>query len=120
MQPVFSSYFLIVADFIQWSKDNDVPVGPGRDLGWILGCLCLGITALDQLSTIFFLKGLLIPRDIHARFDIDFCMDKEDVVIDYVAQVWEICCISNCKFWNHGCTGCCRMWQDLGKPYAFG
>ena len=84
----FSSYFLIVADFIQWSKDNDVPVGPGRGSGaGSLVAYALGITALDPIEHNLLFERFINPERISMPdFDIDFCMDKRDMVIDYVGQ----------------------------------
>jgi len=84
----FSSYFLIVYDFIEWSKNNDVPVGPGRGSGaGSLVAFALGITTLDPI-----LHGLLFERFLNPErlsmpdFDVDFCMEKRDMVIDYVSK----------------------------------
>ena len=84
----FSSYFLIVADFIQWSKDNDVPVGPGRGSGaGSLVAFALGITALDPIEHNLLFERFINPERISMPdFDIDFFMDKRDMVIDYVGQ----------------------------------
>ena len=73
----FSSYFLIVADFIQWSKDNDVPVGPGRGSGaGSLVAFALGITALDPIEHNLLFERFINPERISMPdFDIDFCMD---------------------------------------------
>ena len=81
----FSSYFLIVADFIQWSKDNDVPVGPGRGSGaGSLVAYAIGITALDPSEHNHLFERLINPERISMPdFDIDICMDKRDMVIDY-------------------------------------
>ncbi|MAH61199.1 MAG: DNA polymerase III subunit alpha [Legionellales bacterium] len=82
----FASYFLIVADFIQWAKNHQVPVGPGRGSGaGSMVAYALGITDLDPI-----VHGLLFERFLNPMrvsmpdFDIDFCMDKRDLVIDYV------------------------------------
>ena len=74
----FSSYFLIVYDFIQWSKDNDVPVGPGRGSGaGSLVAFALGITTLDPLEHGLLFERFLNPERISMPdFDIDFCMEK--------------------------------------------
>ena len=84
----FSSYFLIVYDFIQWSKDNDVPVGPGRGSGaGSLVAFALGITTLDPLEHGLLFERFLNPERISMPdFDIDFCMEKRDKVIDYVSN----------------------------------
>ena len=84
----FSSYFLIVYDFIQWSKDNDVPVGPGRGSGaGSLVAFALGITTLDPLEHGLLFERFLNPERISMPdFDIDFCMEKRDKVIEYVSN----------------------------------
>ena len=84
----FSSYFLIVYDFIQWSKDNDVPVGPGRGSGaGSLVAYSLGITTLDPIAHGLLFERFLNPERISMPdFDIDFCMEKRDSVIDYVSN----------------------------------
>jgi DNA polymerase-3 subunit alpha len=84
----FSSYFLIVADFIQWAKANGVPVGPGRGSGaGSLVAYSLGITDLDPLQYDLLFERFLNPERVSMPdFDIDFCMDGRDRVIDYVAE----------------------------------
>ena len=84
----FSSYFLIVYDFIKWSKNNDVPVGPGRGSGaGSLVAFCLGITALDPIKHGLLFERFLNPERISMPdFDIDFCMEKRDKVIEYVSS----------------------------------
>ncbi|GIS34791.1 MAG: hypothetical protein Ct9H90mP6_00480 [Gammaproteobacteria bacterium] len=64
----FSSYFLIVYDFIKWSKNNKVPVGPGRGSGaGSLVAFCLGITALDPIKQVFFFKDFSIQREYQCQ-----------------------------------------------------
>ncbi|NNC97844.1 MAG: DNA polymerase III subunit alpha [Gammaproteobacteria bacterium] len=84
----FSGYFLIVADFIQWSKNNDIPVGPGRGSGaGSLVAYVLGITDLDPLEYDLLFERFLNPERVSMPdFDIDFCIRGRDRVIDYVAQ----------------------------------
>jgi DNA polymerase III subunit alpha len=84
----FPGYFLIVADFIQWAKDNDVPVGPGRGSGaGSLVAYALKITDLDPLEHELLFERFLNPERVSMPdFDVDFCMDKRDLVIDYVAR----------------------------------
>ncbi len=84
----FPGYFLIVADFIQWAKDNDVPVGPGRGSGaGSLVAYALKITDLDPLEHDLLFERFLNPERVSMPdFDVDFCMDKRDRVIDYVAR----------------------------------
>ena len=84
----FSGYFLIVADFIKWSKNNDIPVGPGRGSGaGSLVAWCLSITNLDPIRFGLLFERFLNPERISMPdFDIDFCMQGRDKVIDYVQQ----------------------------------
>jgi DNA polymerase-3 subunit alpha len=86
----FPGYFLIVADFIQWSKDNDIPVGPGRGSGaGSVVAYVLKITDLDPLKYDLLFERFLNPERVSMPdFDIDFCMDKRDLVIDYVAKTY--------------------------------
>jgi len=82
----YSSYFLIVADFINWAKSNDIPVGPGRGSGaGSLVAWCLSITNLDPIKFGLLFERFLNPERVSLPdFDIDFCMDKRDDVIRYV------------------------------------
>ncbi len=84
----FSGYFLIVADFINWAKKNDVPVGPGRGSGaGSLVAFSLGITDLDPLPYALLFERFLNPERVSMPdFDIDFCQDNRYKVIDYVRQ----------------------------------
>ena len=84
----FSGYFLIVADFIRWARENDVPVGPGRGSGaGSLVAYALGITDIDPLEHDLLFERFLNPERVSMPdFDIDFCMEGRDRVIDYVAD----------------------------------
>jgi hypothetical protein len=87
----FAGYFLIVAEFIQWAKDNDIPVGPGRGSGaGSLVAYALKITDLDPIEHDLLFERFLNPERVSMPdFDIDFCMEGRDRVIDYVAgRVW--------------------------------
>ncbi|MDE2219360.1 MAG: DNA polymerase III subunit alpha, partial [Gammaproteobacteria bacterium] len=83
----FASYFLIVADFIDWARNNGVPVGPGRGSGaGSLVAYALGITDIDPLRYDLLFERFLNPERVSMPdFDIDFCMVGRDRVIDYVA-----------------------------------
>jgi len=120
----FSSYFLIVYDFIEWSKNNDVPVGPGRGSGaGSLVAYALGITTLDPID-----HGLLFERFLNPErlsmpdFDIDFCMDKRDLVIDYVSKKYGEGAVSQiATFGTMAARAVVRdVARALGKPYALG
>ncbi len=84
----FAGYFLIVADFIAWSRRNGIPVGPGRGSGaGSLVAYSLRITDLDPLAYDLLFERFLNPERVSMPdFDIDFCMEGRDRVIDYVAQ----------------------------------
>ena len=84
----FPGYFLIVADFINWAKQHGIPVGPGRGSGaGSLVAWALGITDLDPLPYDLLFERFLNPERVSMPdFDIDFCMDRRDEVIDYVAR----------------------------------
>ncbi|MCK4870104.1 MAG: DNA polymerase III subunit alpha [Gammaproteobacteria bacterium] len=83
----FAGYFLIVADFIRWAKENGVPVGPGRGSGaGSLIAYALEITDLDPMEHELLFERFLNPERVSMPdFDIDFCMEGRDRVIDYVA-----------------------------------
>lgn len=84
----FPGYFLIVMDFIRWAKANDVPVGPGRGSGaGSLVAYSLNITDLDPLKYELLFERFLNPERVSMPdFDVDFCIEGRDRVIDYVAQ----------------------------------
>ncbi len=84
----FEGYFLIVADFIGWARRNGIPVGPGRGSGaGSLVAYVLGITDLDPLVHDLLFERFLNPERVSMPdFDIDFCIEGRDRVIDYVAQ----------------------------------
>ena len=84
----FPGYFLIVADFINWGKQHGIPVGPGRGSGaGSLVAWALKITDLDPLQFDLLFERFLNPERVSMPdFDIDFCMDRRDEVIDYVAR----------------------------------
>ena len=84
----FAGYFLIVADFIRWARGNGVPVGPGRGSGaGSLVAYSLGITDLDPLRYDLLFERFLNPERVSMPdFDVDFCMEGRDRVIEYVAQ----------------------------------
>jgi DNA polymerase-3 subunit alpha len=84
----FEGYFLIVADFIAWARTNNIPVGPGRGSGvGSLVAYALGITNLDPLAHDLLFERFLNPERVSLPdFDIDFCIDGRDRVIDYVGQ----------------------------------
>ena len=120
----FSSYFLIVYDFIKWSKNNDVPVGPGRGSGaGSLVAYCLGITALDPIKHGLLFERFLNPERVSMPdFDIDFCMEKRDKVIEYVSSKYGKDAVS--QIVTFGTMAARLVVRDvtraLGKPYSLG
>ena len=119
----FSSYFLIVADFIQWAKANGVPVGPGRGSGaGSLVAYSLGITDLDPLQYDLLFERFLNPERVSMPdFDIDFCMDGRDRVIDYVAEKYGRSAVS--QIITFGTMAAKAVVRDVGRvlahPYGF-
>ena len=87
----YSGYFLIVSDFIKWSKKNDIPVGPGRGSG--VGSIvawALQITDLDPIKFNLIFERFLNPKRISMPdFDIDFCQKKRELVIRYIQQKYQ-------------------------------
>ncbi len=84
----YAGYFLIVADFVRWAKEQRIPVGPGRGSGaGSLTAYALGITELDPIEYGLLFERFLNPERVSPPdFDIDFCMDNRDRVIEYVAE----------------------------------
>ncbi len=119
----FSGYFLIVADFIQWAKDNAIPVGPGRGSGaGSLVAYALGITELDPLQYDLLFERFLNPERVSLPdFDIDFCMERRDEVIDYVAQKYGRDRVS--QIITYGSMAAKAVVRDVGRvlgyPYGF-
>jgi DNA polymerase-3 subunit alpha len=119
----YPGYFLIVADFIQWAKDNGVPVGPGRGsgAGSLVACV-LGITDLDPLRYELLFERFLNPERVSMPdFDIDFCMDGRDRVIDYVADKYGRQSVS--QIITFGTMAARAVVRDVGRvlghPYGF-
>lgn len=90
IQMGFPGYFLIVMDFIRWAKQHDIPVGPGRGSGaGSLVAYALEITDLDPLQYDLLFERFLNPERVSMPdFDVDFCMEKRDRVIEYVADTY--------------------------------
>jgi DNA polymerase III subunit alpha len=87
----YASYFLIVSDYIKWSKENDIPVGPGRGSGaGSLAAWCLSITDVDPIKFNLIFERFLNPDRISMPdFDIDFCEDKRDLVFEYLNKKYK-------------------------------
>ena len=119
----FPGYFLIVADFIQWAKKNGIPVGPGRGSGaGSLVAYALKITDLDPLAYDLLFERFLNPERISMpAFDVDFCMEKRDRVIDYVAQTYGREKVS--QIITYGSMAAKAVVRDVGRvlghPYGF-
>ena len=119
----FSGYFLIVADFIQWAKDNAIPVGPGRGSGaGSLVAYVLGITELDPLEYDLLFERFLNPERVSLPdFDVDFCMERRDEVIDYVARKYGRDRVS--QIITFGSMAAKAVVRDVGRvlgyPYGF-
>lgn len=119
----FPGYFLIVMEFIQWSKDNDIPVGPGRGSGaGSLVAYALMITDLDPLEYDLLFERFLNPERVSMPdFDIDFCMDKRDRVIDHVAEMYGRDAVS--QIITFGTMAAKAVIRDVGRvlghPYGF-
>ncbi len=84
----YADYYLIVADYVQYAKTHDIPVGPGRGSGaGSLCAYCLGITMIDPLQYDLLFERFLNPERVSMPdFDVDFCTEKRQLVIDYVIQ----------------------------------
>lgn len=119
----FAGYFLIVADFIKWSKENGVPVGPGRGSGaGSLVAYALGITDLDPLEFELLFERFLNPERVSMPdFDIDFCMEGRDRVIEYVADKYGRQSVS--QIITFGTMAAKAVVRDVGRvlghPYGF-
>ncbi|MDZ7787054.1 MAG: DNA polymerase III subunit alpha [Halofilum sp. (in: g-proteobacteria)] len=118
----FPGYFLIVADFIAWAKNNGVPVGPGRGSGaGSLVAYAQGITDLDPLRYDLLFERFLNPERVSLPdFDVDFCMDGRDRVIDYVAQKYGSDKVS--QIITYGSMAARAVIRDVGRvlghPYG--
>ncbi|MEI6413059.1 MAG: DNA polymerase III subunit alpha [Pseudomonadota bacterium] len=123
VQMGFAGYFLIVADFIQWAKDHGVPVGPGRGSGaGSLVAYALKITDLDPLAHDLLFERFLNPERVSMPdFDIDFCMEGRDQVIDYVVRRYGREAVS--QIITHGRMAAKAVIRDVGRvlghPYGF-
>lgn len=123
IQMGFPGYFLIVADFIQWARDHEVPVGPGRGSGaGSLVAYALGITDLDPLAYDLLFERFLNPERVSMPdFDIDFCMEGRDRVIEYVAERYGRDRVSQIA--THGSMAAKAVVRDVGRvlahPYGF-
>ncbi len=119
----FAGYFLIVADFINWAKNNGVPVGPGRGSGaGSVVAYSLGITDLDPLAYNLLFERFLNPDRVSMPdFDIDFCQEGRDRVIDYVKQKYGLDAVSQIA--TFGTMAAKAVIRDVGRvldlPFHF-
>ncbi len=119
----FPGYFLIVMDFIAWAKRHSIPVGPGRGSGaGSLVAYALEITDLDPLAYELLFERFLNPERVSMPdFDIDFCMDRRDEVIDYVAELYGRNQVS--QIITYGSMAAKAVIRDVGRvlshPYGF-
>ncbi|MBS0309778.1 MAG: DNA polymerase III subunit alpha [Proteobacteria bacterium] len=123
IQMGFPGYFLIVADFINWAKNNGVPVGPGRGSGaGSLVAYSLRITDLDPLAYDLLFERFLNPERVSMPdFDIDFCQDGRDRVIQYVKERYGHAAVSQIA--TFGTMAAKAVLRDVGRvldlPYLF-
>lgn len=114
----FAGYFLIVADFTRWARSNNVPVGPGRGSGpGSVVAYALKITDLDPLAHELLFERFLNPERVSMPdFDIDFCMEGRDRVIDYVMQTHGRECVA--QIITYGTMTAKAVVRDVGRVLA--
>ena len=119
----YPGYFLIVSDFIRWAKENGIPVGPGRGSGaGSLVAWALSITNVDPIEHDLLFERFLNPERISMPdFDIDFCTDRRDEVIAYVASKYGSDKVSQIiTYGTMAAKGVVRdVGRVLGHPYGF-
>ena len=122
IQMKYSSYFLIVSDYIKWAKNNDIPVGPGRGSGaGSLVAWCLSITDVDPIKFNLIFERFLNPDRISMPdFDIDFCEDKRDLVFEYLTKKYPDSVAHIITFGKLKARMVIRdVGRVLGLPYGF-
>ena len=118
----YSSYFLIVSDYIKWAKNNDIPVGPGRGSGaGSLVAWCLSITDVDPIKFNLIFERFLNPDRISMPdFDIDFCEEKRDLVFEYLTKKYQDSVAHIITFGKLKARMVVRdVGRVLGLPYGF-
>ncbi|MBD1139133.1 DNA polymerase III subunit alpha, partial [Pelagibacterales bacterium SAG-MED46] len=118
----YSSYFLIVSDYIKWAKSNDIPVGPGRGSGaGSLVAWCLSITDVDPIKYNLIFERFLNPDRISMPdFDIDFCEEKRDLVFEYLTKKYQDSVAHIITFGKLKARMVIRdVGRVLGLPYGF-
>ena len=115
----FSGYFLIVADFVKWSREQNIPVGPGRGSGpGSLVAYCLGITDIDPIEHDLIFERFLNPERISMPdFDIDFCVNGRDAVIDYVSNKYGNNMVS--QIITYGTLSAKAVIRDVGRILGY-
>lgn len=117
----YVDYFLIVYDFIRYARENDIPVGPGRGSGaGSLAAYCIGITGIDPIKYNLLFERFLNPERISMPdFDIDFCYEKRQKVIDYVVKKYGSNHVAQIiTFGTMAAKGAIRdVGRALGMPY---
>ena len=115
----FSGYFLIVADFVKWSREQNIPVGPGRGSGpGSLVAYCLGITDIDPIEHDLIFERFLNPERISMPdFDIDFCVNGRDAVIDYVSNKYGKNMVS--QIITYGTLSAKAVIRDVGRILGY-
>ncbi len=120
----FAGYFLIVADFVNWAQKNEIPVGPGRGSGaGSIVAYALGITAIDPIKYDLLFERFLNPERVsNPDFDIDFCIEGRDKVLEYVTNKYGKDSVAQIS--TRGTMAARAVLRDvvrvLGKPYGFG
>ena len=120
----FAGYFLIVSDFVNWAQVNDIPVGPGRGSGaGSIAAYALGITAIDPIKYDLLFERFLNPERVsNPDFDIDFCVEGRDKVLEYVTNKYGKDSVAQIS--TRGTMAARAVLRDvvrvLGKPYGFG
>jgi DNA polymerase III subunit alpha len=118
----YASYFLIVSDYIKWAKNNDIPVGPGRGSGaGSLVAWCLSITDVDPIKYNLIFERFLNPDRISMPdFDIDFCEEKRDLVLEYLTKKYKDSVAHIITFGKLKARMVIRdVGRVLGLPYGF-
>ena len=118
----YASYFLIVSDYIKWAKNNDIPVGPGRGSGaGSLVAWCLSITDVDPIRYNLIFERFLNPDRISMPdFDIDFCEEKRDLVLEYLTKKYKDSVAHIITFGKLKARMVIRdVGRVLGLPYGF-
>ena len=120
----FAGYFLIVSDFVNWAQMNEIPVGPGRGSGaGSIVAYALGITAIDPIKYDLLFERFLNPERVsNPDFDIDFCIEGRDKVLEYVTKKYGKDCVAQIS--TRGTMAARAVLRDvvrvLGKPYGLG